>query len=195
MSKAAEKLEKVREKLENVRKELREFGEKAVREALSEFFDAHPQVEALRWEQYTPHFNDGDACVFSVHEVRAKLKDVPDDEEDEDYGHQDGFLSAGSLRSFLPEDKKKEYMCLCYPPNGEHYNSKTGKSNFSNSGYDQAQKLKEWAPGADKDLQDDLRQLNKLIQNAEEALQAAFGDHAQITATRKKIEVEEYEHD
>lgn len=34
------------------------------------FFAACPEVESLSWTQYTPHFNDGDACVFSVHELR-----------------------------------------------------------------------------------------------------------------------------
>ena len=33
--------------------------------AFKEIFDAHPNVAAVRWTQYAPHFNDGEACVFS----------------------------------------------------------------------------------------------------------------------------------
>ncbi len=40
---------------------------------------ALPHVEAVRWEQYTPYFNDGEACVFSIYYVTVRL-DVSDDE-------------------------------------------------------------------------------------------------------------------
>lgn len=40
---------------------------------------ALPHVEAVRWEQYTPYFNDGDACVFNVCEATVRL-DVSDEE-------------------------------------------------------------------------------------------------------------------
>lgn len=45
-------------------------------------------VEAVKWEQYTPYFNDGDACVF--HPYEARLRPVDGDEEAGDYS--DGFL-------------------------------------------------------------------------------------------------------
>ena len=32
-------------------------------------FDKHPDVKSIKWKQYTPYFNDGDACTFSVHEA------------------------------------------------------------------------------------------------------------------------------
>lgn len=40
---------------------------------------ALPHVEAVRWEQYTPYFNDGEACVFNVYYVAVRL-DVSDGE-------------------------------------------------------------------------------------------------------------------
>ena len=39
------------------------------KESLKSFFELNPGVNALRWTQYTPYFNDGDACVFSVGDV------------------------------------------------------------------------------------------------------------------------------
>lgn len=32
-----------------------------------------PMVEWVEWDQYTPYFNDGDACVFTVWSARVKL--------------------------------------------------------------------------------------------------------------------------
>jgi hypothetical protein len=39
------------------------------KESLKSFFELNPGINALRWTQYTPYFNDGEACVFSVGEV------------------------------------------------------------------------------------------------------------------------------
>lgn len=39
------------------------------KESLKTFFDMNPGVSALKWTQYTPYFNDGDACEFRVNDV------------------------------------------------------------------------------------------------------------------------------
>jgi len=35
---------------------------------ISQFFELCPQCTAIRWEQFTPYFNDGEECVFNVYE-------------------------------------------------------------------------------------------------------------------------------
>ena len=57
-----------------------------------------PGVTALRWRQYTPYFNDGEPCEFSVNEayVRFTPLEEEDDEERGDYG--DGFVSEWEMR-------------------------------------------------------------------------------------------------
>lgn len=32
------------------------------------FFNTHPEVQTIHWTQYSPHFNDGEECIFRVHE-------------------------------------------------------------------------------------------------------------------------------
>lgn len=67
----------------------------------SEFTDALDKVlsidgvEAVRWRQYTPYFNDGDPCVFGANDAYVKLADA--DEEAGDYG--DGFLDYYGLEA------------------------------------------------------------------------------------------------
>lgn len=41
-------------------------------------------IEVLRWRQYTPYFNDGDACVFSAHGLEVTVNGV--EIEDIDWG-------------------------------------------------------------------------------------------------------------
>ena len=52
-----------------------------------------PNVEAVRWYQYTPYFNDGDACIFHTGECYVKL--VDGDPEAGDY--EDGFVGSYEL--------------------------------------------------------------------------------------------------
>ena len=51
---------------------------------------ALPMIVAVRWRQYTPYFNDGDACVFSVEEPYVAFSDG--DPNGGDYG--DGFYGS-----------------------------------------------------------------------------------------------------
>lgn len=41
----------------------------AFAQALKEFWVEFPKAEVVSWAQFTPYFNDGDECVFSVHEA------------------------------------------------------------------------------------------------------------------------------
>lgn len=60
------KLEELADEQNGLKARLRKEGEVAVKEALNEFFEAHPEVVGIAWAQYTPYFNDGDPCYFRV---------------------------------------------------------------------------------------------------------------------------------
>lgn len=36
---------------------------------LRDVFQRHPEIVCFKWNQYTPYFNDGDTCEFSVNSV------------------------------------------------------------------------------------------------------------------------------
>jgi len=42
--------------------------------ALKAFIKEHKELEQLTWTQYTPHFNDGDACIFGVRSLEVKIE-------------------------------------------------------------------------------------------------------------------------
>jgi len=46
--------------------EIKRNAQSALKEAFTEFFEANPDVRLIAWSQYTPYFNDGDVCQFSV---------------------------------------------------------------------------------------------------------------------------------
>ena len=45
---------------------LRKEAADQVKPLLQEFMKDHPEVKGIKWAQYTPYFNDGDPCTFSV---------------------------------------------------------------------------------------------------------------------------------
>ena len=45
----------------------RKAAQKAFKELAKELFAKHKKLKSFGWRQYTPHFNDGDVCRFSVH--------------------------------------------------------------------------------------------------------------------------------
>lgn len=42
-------------------------------EEFKAFFAKNPQIDSLRWTQYTPYFNDGEECIFSRSEFDARV--------------------------------------------------------------------------------------------------------------------------
>lgn len=67
-----------------------------VKPALQSFMEENQEITCIHWRQYTPYFNDGDACVFSLHGVHfcTVLDEVADAE--------DGFEAWGD-KNFHPE--------------------------------------------------------------------------------------------
>jgi hypothetical protein len=67
--------ETIIQKIDDLQNEFAEqkqkFTEKmksAFKEYTAEFFKANPSIKCVVWGQYTPYFNDGEECIFSVHE-------------------------------------------------------------------------------------------------------------------------------
>jgi hypothetical protein len=89
---------------ERIKTLAQEQGRPIILAAAQPLFDMG--VDAIRWRQYTPYFNDGDACEFSVNDPAVRFAG---DEESGDY--EDGFNDAWSLTYGL----EKGYFT---PPDG-----------------------------------------------------------------------------
>lgn len=94
-------------------KKLRDEGQAAVGEAFKEVFDKFPELQSIVWTQYTPYFNDGDTCTFSVHDFSINFNEA----DASDYDHGESLYSLGkdpdkkalvdsvrALRKELPSD-------------------------------------------------------------------------------------------
>lgn len=82
---------------EAVAQEIADEGEAVLKQEFGAFFTKHPKVLAIRWEQYTPHFNDGEACEFGVNDFTFRTAETndamedPDELEDDELEFDDGY--------------------------------------------------------------------------------------------------------
>ena len=51
-----------------IQDKMKKDGQQALVAGFKSVFDAHPELISFSWTQYTPYFNDGDACYFGVYE-------------------------------------------------------------------------------------------------------------------------------
>jgi len=134
-------------------------------EALDRLLDVEG-VTSVRWEGYTPYFNDGDACEYGVNEASVSL-DFGDEEGGE---MDDGFYSEWDLYEFGEGDTWEE-----------RYRNRTHTVNGKDAAH------------VSKALKEFNKTLTGGQHN--ELLKRLFGDHAQVTATREGFDVEFYDHE
>lgn len=133
---------------------------------------ASNHIAGISWCQYTPGFNDGDPCEFSILDVEVKLSDDTDaklfprddngdleyDEDDE--GEYEGFRSISTI---------------------EHALERT--VDILNN--------KEIKPI--KDAIDDINKFNSLLYDIQDALETKWGSGTRIIVTKKGITTEDYD--
>lgn len=81
------KMQELKALIDDCDAKVKAAGKEAVASDLKAIFDAHPELLGIRWTQYTPYFNDGDACVFSVREMFHRTEGMASDAGD----YEDGF--------------------------------------------------------------------------------------------------------
>ena len=66
-------------------KAMKKHGKQMFTSLVSEFFKNNPEIVNVGWTQYTPYFNDGDPCVFSVGDFYFQTKTEAEDEDAPDF--------------------------------------------------------------------------------------------------------------
>jgi len=96
-----------KKKKEQLEQQLSE-DKKTFFEFVKTFFEEHSEVTAIRWRQYTPSFNDGDPCEFTVGCLYAAVEPLRELQEIGDY--DDGFLDSYELRE--NEKLREDMNCI-----------------------------------------------------------------------------------
>lgn len=189
--------DKVSQAVEAFAKTQEEFRAKMTEEfkgLFKEFFEEYPEIVAVGWNQYTPYFNDGDTCEFSVGDmfaVAAESVYTGEEDEDEDSGKisLDDVYSAYELEELdFPYSKPGDYEYEHYKLNGEKSYYASSIRNYERAKAENGERFDEVASAwssfhsAIKKIPDDV-------------FENAFDDHVFVLATKDGFEVKEYSHD
>lgn len=164
--------EKAVEEFDKARAKIMQDLQHKLKNAFTAFFNSCPEVEYITWTQYTPYFNDGDECIFSVNDMVYKLKT---DTVNEDYNDLYDAYTSSSISWYLKQPEK-------YAKEIERFNMFVEDLNIS------VERLNE-INGSFKHF---VTLLNRLD---DEVFKQTFGDHVIITATIDGFDVEEYDHE
>jgi len=88
------KFERINEAKKAYQEAVRSVGKDDFWDLFKPLFEKYPFVVAVKWKQFTPYFNDGDVCRFSVREMFFKLQDTAEDAGD----YEDGFDYSYGLK-------------------------------------------------------------------------------------------------
>jgi hypothetical protein len=193
---------------------------------LADFFEKYDSiVKNIYWTQYTPFFNDGESCEFSVHDVWITFRKQNDSDEAEDYSDEGSTVygedDIKELKARIAKweefnrdpkaaaNRYREYHIKQY--NNDPFGRKSWDRNKTTE-----QKIAEWKPDhisletlqaelalAEKivadypDLKKDYDEVANMIELDLDVdlMKAMFGDHVKVICTKNGIETEEYEHD
>lgn len=62
-----QKIAKAKKENDKLKYKLLSDGKKLFKDAVKEVFKKYKNLESFSWNQYTPHWNDGDSCEFSCY--------------------------------------------------------------------------------------------------------------------------------
>jgi hypothetical protein len=170
MSVLKEKFDNLLIEQEKLRKQFQDTAQELFKETTKAFFDGNPGVKAVIWSQYTPYWNDGDECTFSVNDpvFTNATGDQLDDITYEEYeGEDEGIWVSESWGFTSTSDWAKEKK-----------NEISAKSD---------------------DIIDfgSCVSFAKMIQSdaMEDVMLAMFGNHVRIIVTRDGFDIQDYDHD
>ena len=153
-----------KERLQNIMKE-------NLSVVFDSFFSAHPQVNTIHWTQYTPYFNDGDECVFSVYDI-----------------YFDRYVYGQEIQN--GDDETTEYEMDRYGDDNDG-NIETRRWN------EKTRKYEELVHDGDVTLSSDITSLRELLgsDEMEEILRQTFGGHSWVRVMKRGYDVSELEHE
>lgn len=199
--------------IEKARQTMRENSKGLIEGATKILFESCPEIKQVHWTQYTPYFNDGEACEFSVNEFNFQLF------VDEDF---EPYESSMLYTQKQLDSAVKDYeTAVAYQANPEawvenykkEYKARWGRE-YSSYYRDQIRPH----PYDPKEAQETIDEIKafmekipekraaqieenfKAFKNAmnkipEDVMEAVYGDHALVIITREGTEIEEYSHD
>lgn len=96
--------EELQAKKAEISKQISKEGKEQLEQVFFNYLNENPKYHGVCWTQYTPYFNDGDECVFSVNNPSFVIEEIPDGADDLDDGDYYGD-SEKTVSEYTDEHK------------------------------------------------------------------------------------------
>lgn len=155
---------------EQMKRQFQTQAQELFKELAKEFWDKNPGLTAVIWTQYTPYFNDGETCEFSVNDV--VFTNAPEDELEnvspwaEYEGEYEDVFAVSEISYTLNSDRE-----------------------WHKRDRDALLKLGDKLDAASCD------EFARAVSHLDDVMLAMFGDHVKIIMTRDGFDVNDYAHD
>lgn len=174
------------DKKAELEKQITEQAKEVFSSVSKEIFQKYgDKIGCFKWSQYTPYFNDGEACTFRKGDVWIF---TPADAADEDLRYEEGSEAFNS--GYGENDKLSKTL---YRKKGETYVT-------SGTWMSKERLERDYEPFENPNFDPEygepytaVHDLCKLIDD--DTALALFGDHVEIIVTKDGVEVEDYDHD
>jgi hypothetical protein len=151
--------------------QIQKEGQANLKEVFEEFLTKNPIIKGIAWTQYTPYFNDGEECVFSVNDPVFLLQEYDHDEDVYEHEEPPRGFNNGNIPGDWELGKYKEN------PNDGYYKNKV---EFYQ---------------ANKKAMDNAQRFYKKIWGSDDIFETIFGDHVTVVFENGEFDVQEYGHD
>jgi len=194
------------------KQEMRGKSKGLVESSVAMLFDACHEIQQVHWTQYTPYFNDGEACEFGVNEINFLLVGDEDFEPYESsplYTQRDLDRAIKDYESAVLYNKSPEFWREQYLKDYEtKYGRPYGYGSMNVKPYpsdpseaqESIDEIKEQMEKIPAERASAIMENFQAFKNAmskipEDIMETLYGDHAMIIIDRDGTTVEEYSHD
>jgi hypothetical protein len=201
-----ENFKQLNKEIEKAMAQMKSDSRSLVKRAAQELFQAAPEIDFVFWTQYTPYFNDGEPCSFSVNGIYYVL--VGEEEDCEGsylYTQEDRDNALKTLQTVTEYtkdpaawlNKLKIERNLSDHANLALYKPWPYTIQAAQSEVDkiETQRLK-YPSGDVTRISNAFNAFYTCMQMVpDEIMQSVFGDHVRVIISRNGLETEDYGHE
>jgi len=167
----------------------RSYTPRPVEDLYDYFMEAWDQgIKAVTWHQYTPYFNDGEPCEFSVYDMSVTSNEEVAEYWLDDNFHEERLVEVDKEEYEAEKEAAKNSRYSYYLP----YEEIDGKifKRYEEGAYD-------YIPSTDHPDGLESADVNIPVNTLEfeDALRTVFGDHTQVVVTPIRVVQFDYEHE
>lgn len=186
---ALDRLNTLGAEVKRMQEEMREAAQEAVKDGTQAIFAEYGDlIEQFGWTQYTPYFNDGEPCEFSMGELSIIAKVDMEELEARSGPFDDDWSRRSAIRD-----------------NEWHYGGSSAFGGYG-EGTNRSDKIigHSWnnseKPNPDFDerysaAKDAIQTVYNILSQNDKLARDIFDDHVEVIFTSEGVDVEEYDHD